>query len=81
MEPGGGFRYSSTIPKRLIHKDIIVNIAKNMEAIFILALALAGTTSFATAAGPAFKADAAKVQLVKAGAVQVAAAAGATRAQ
>jgi hypothetical protein len=58
-----------------------MNIAKNMEAIFVLAIALAGVTSFATAAGPAFKAESAKVQLVKNGAVQVAAAPAATRAQ
>jgi hypothetical protein len=30
-----------------------MNIAKNMEAIFFVAIALIGATSFATAAGPA----------------------------
>lgn len=45
-----------------------MNIAKNMEAIFILAVALAGVTSLATAAVPA--PQAAKASVVAAQQVQ-----------
>ncbi|WP_348700343.1 hypothetical protein [Duganella fentianensis] len=45
-----------------------MNIAKNMEAIFLAALVIAGATSYATAAVPeravAIKADTAAVQVV-----------------
>ncbi|MYM40668.1 hypothetical protein [Duganella qianjiadongensis] len=45
-----------------------MNIAKNMEAIFLAALVIAGATSFATAAVPEHvitaKADSAAVQVV-----------------
>ena len=37
-------------------KDIIMNIAKNMEAIFVAIIAVAGATSLATAAVPTFRA-------------------------
>jgi hypothetical protein len=37
-------------------QEIIMNIAKNMEAIFVTVLALAGITSYATAAVPKFHA-------------------------
>ena len=33
-----------------------MNIAKNMEALFVIAIALAGATSFASAAAPKFHA-------------------------
>jgi hypothetical protein len=47
------FRYSTTIPQHLLKptlKEYIMNIAKNMEVIFVAAAIIAGATSFATAA-------------------------------
>jgi hypothetical protein len=38
-------------------QEIIMNIAKNMEAIFVTVLVLAGITSYATAAVPKFHAE------------------------
>ena len=50
-----------------------MNIAKNMEAIFVSAAVLIGATSLATAAVPAHRAaaPAAAVQLADAGKIQV----------
>jgi hypothetical protein len=51
MERGRGHGYSHTIPKPLT-RSLKMNIAKNMEALFIAAIALVAATSFATAAVP-----------------------------
>jgi hypothetical protein len=41
-------------PHRINDQEIIMNIAKNMEAIFVAALVVAGLTGYATAAVPKF---------------------------
>jgi D-arabinose 1-dehydrogenase-like Zn-dependent alcohol dehydrogenase len=63
MAVAGALRYSSIIERRftpnhsnLFDQEIIMNIAKNMEAIFVAILVLAGVTSYATAAVPKFHA-------------------------
>jgi hypothetical protein len=45
----------SSLNETALHKEPIMNIAKNMEAIFLAAVTLAGATTLATAAVPAVK--------------------------
>ena len=51
MERGAGYGYSD-IHTNTALKELAMNIAKNMEAVFVVAIALAAATSFATAAVP-----------------------------
>jgi hypothetical protein len=48
-----GLGYSSLKPTNYSTKDTIMNIAKNMEIIFIAALALVSASTLANAAAPA----------------------------
>ena len=54
-----GLVYSSFIETNTTPQELIMNIAKNMEIIFVAALALASVTTIATAAVPAHRANAA----------------------
>jgi hypothetical protein len=53
MERRGRTGYSEHIENAVTHRSHIMNIAKNMEAIFFAAIALVSVTGFATASADA----------------------------
>jgi hypothetical protein len=61
VERQGRAGYSEHIEAAITHRSHIMNIAKNMEAIFFVAIALVSVTGFATASAdaPASRASAA----------------------